>query len=144
MRAVLRDAIRCLAGQVGDGQRRLRLARQARGWVASHEEESPFSFENVCQGLGLDAARLRPQLLRMPISVAPDGRTRIALRASRDHQIRSLHRVGWTLAKLAAKFGVGTTRIAQICRRDVVAGGPEHQPGQPEAAFSGPPEPAGI
>lgn len=144
MRAVLQDAIRCLSGQVGGGHQRLALAQQARDWIASRDEEWPFSFENVCQGLGLDAHRLRPQLLRMPMSVVPDRPTRIARRASRDHQIRSLHRAGWTLATLAAKFDVGTPRIAQICRRGVVAGGADRQPGQPEAAFSGPPEPAGI
>jgi hypothetical protein len=137
MRAVLQDAIRCLAGEVGSGEERLELARQARDWVASHDQEWPFSFEHLCDGLGLDAARLRPRLLRMPVSVVPDWRERIARRASRDDQIRSLHRAGWTLAALAAEFGVGTMRIGQICRRGVLAGGPDRHPGQLEAAFSG-------
>ncbi len=66
MRAVLVDAIRCLAGEVSPLTERVRLASQARTWVRSQDEEWPFSFENVCAALDLQTARLRTLLLSPP------------------------------------------------------------------------------
>src|SRR5919197_5874514 len=64
MRAVLADAIRCLVGEAGSRHQRRALAAEAREWIALADPGWPFSFENVCDGLGLDAASLRRRLLR--------------------------------------------------------------------------------
>jgi len=64
MCAVLKDAIRCLAGEVGGGLERLRHAGEARAWFVSHDGESPLSFESVCHWLDFDTDRLRAQILR--------------------------------------------------------------------------------
>ena len=64
MRAVLGDAIRCLVGELGPRHRRGALATEAREWIEVADPRWPFSFENVCDGLGLDAANLRRRLLR--------------------------------------------------------------------------------
>jgi len=64
MRAVLEDAIRCLVGELGPRHQRGALAAEAREWIEVADPRWPFSFENVCDGLGLDAATLRRRLLR--------------------------------------------------------------------------------
>src|SRR2546428_7920041 len=64
MRAVLEDAIRCLVGELGPRHQRAALAAEAREWIEVADPRWPFSFENVCDGLGLDAANLRCRLLR--------------------------------------------------------------------------------
>lgn len=40
----------------------LRAARHASAYVASTDRGWPFSFENICEALGLDAGRLRRDL----------------------------------------------------------------------------------
>src|SRR2546426_927731 len=62
MRAVLEDAIRCLVGEVGPRHQRGALAAEAREWIETADPRWPFSFENVCDGLGLEAANLRRRL----------------------------------------------------------------------------------
>lgn len=63
MLAVLWDAIRCYQGY--DGGRRGRLAfEDARRWIESDESEGVFSFENICEVLGLMPQRVRQELLR--------------------------------------------------------------------------------
>src|SRR5438067_9639629 len=64
MRAVLEDAIRCLVGEVGPRRQRGALAAEAREWIEVADPRWPFSFENVCDGLGLDTANLRRRLRR--------------------------------------------------------------------------------
>jgi hypothetical protein len=74
MRAVLEDAIRCLIGEVGPRHQRGALAAEARQWIETADPRWPFSFENVCDGLGLDAANLRRRLLRdAPAPALPDA-----------------------------------------------------------------------
>jgi DNA-binding CsgD family transcriptional regulator len=59
MRAVLTDAIRCLAGRGREGQL---LKVEARRWVASRDLRWPFSFEGICCALDLDPQTIRRQL----------------------------------------------------------------------------------
>ncbi len=74
MRAVLEDAIRCLIGEVGPRHQRGALAAEARQWIEIADPRWPFSFENVCDGLGLNAANLRRRLLRdAPAPALPDA-----------------------------------------------------------------------
>src|SRR5207244_1705340 len=71
MRAVLEDAIRCLVGEVGPPHQRGALAAEAREWIETADPRWPFSFENLCDGLGLEAANLRRRLLRDAPAPAP-------------------------------------------------------------------------
>jgi len=74
MRAVLEDAIRCLIGEVGPRHQRGALAAEARQWIETADPRWLFSFENVCDGLGLNAANLRRRLLRdAPAPALPDA-----------------------------------------------------------------------
>ena len=77
--AVLIDAIRCLVGAAGTRERRARQV--ALRWLLSHDRKAPFSFHNVCETLGLDAARLRRSLLEPTFGA--DGVPRIALGGER-------------------------------------------------------------
>jgi len=77
--AVLIDAIRRL---VGGARMRERPARQPElRWILSRDAKAPFSFNNVCEALGLDSSRLRRSLLG-PAFWA-HGVPRIALGAER-------------------------------------------------------------
>lgn len=67
MRAVLRDAILCLQGQAPDVSKRCRarIANEARTWVISRDLTYVFSFETICDVLGIDANQLRARLLSL-------------------------------------------------------------------------------
>jgi len=69
MRAVLADAIRCLARAVGRPAEREKLARAARRWVMTMDASWPYSFENVCFALNLDPSGVRTRLLGPPATV---------------------------------------------------------------------------
>ena len=64
MCAVLEDAIRCLMGQGYPGHSRGLLAARARAWVAARDPRWPFSFECICDALGMESSALRRRLLR--------------------------------------------------------------------------------
>jgi hypothetical protein len=87
--AILMDAIRCLAGTPGGRRRdRLVLARRAEVWVRKRDTRWPFSFDNVCDALNIDAERMRTYLLnpaREPITQRQPPRvaSMAPLRASR-------------------------------------------------------------
>ena len=65
MLAVLQDALECLAGRAvctagSDTRRKL---REAADWVADNNETEVFSFNSVCEVLGVDAAAVRKALI---------------------------------------------------------------------------------
>jgi len=62
--AVLIEAIRCLEGTSGTRGERLILQRQAVRWFRGAEPASPFSFQRVCESLGIDPARVRRTVFR--------------------------------------------------------------------------------
>ena len=64
MSAVLEDAIRCLAGEIGPRSKRPELAIEAREWLMDTDRRWPFSFENICDALDMNADQLRSRLLR--------------------------------------------------------------------------------
>ena len=75
MLAVLEDAIHCLREHVGVmGARSLRLYADARRWLASEDEQSPFGFRRICEVLELDAGSVRRHL-RTPALVVLSGRS---------------------------------------------------------------------
>lgn len=65
MLAVLEDAIDCLQLR---GKRTKPIKRQlfqeSLDWVKRKDDNDLFSFENICQTLGIDASKLRSGLLR--------------------------------------------------------------------------------
>ena len=63
MAAVLVDAIGVLFGR-GSRPDQQRLRDETWNWVMAEDPEWPFSFENVCQALGLDPDRVRGRLGR--------------------------------------------------------------------------------
>lgn len=96
MHAVLQDAILCLHGHAYPVRDRARLAAEAGHWVTSTDRRWPFSFENVCDVLGLDAGYLRRRLLRTVAApqTAADGREGGAgATAPGDEMVRALRRV---------------------------------------------------
>ena len=65
MRAVLEDALRCVAKQFSHrGRRPQRLAREAEAWFFANDEHWPFAFVNICAVLGLDPEYVRRGLTR--------------------------------------------------------------------------------
>ena len=48
-----------------------RVVRKATAYMASADRTWPFSFENLCEALGLDASQLRTQLQTIPASAWP-------------------------------------------------------------------------
>ena len=72
MRAVLLDAILCLRAACGPQKLRQQLARDAQGWMTSTARNWPFSFENICEVLGINPSYLRTLLLS-PRGVSANG-----------------------------------------------------------------------
>ena len=75
--AVLIDAIRCMVGTAG--RREGRSRRNAVRWVLSRDTRSPFSFDNVCESLGFQPARIRRLLLGPALGVETGARLRLAV-----------------------------------------------------------------
>jgi hypothetical protein len=49
-----------------------RHVRKATAYVTSTDRTWPFSFENLCEALGLDAGRLRRELRTIPVFALPE------------------------------------------------------------------------
>ena len=65
MLAVLKDAIHCFQQDLGYARARARtLARQAERWIRASDWSSPFSFDSICDSLGIDPDCMRKALLR--------------------------------------------------------------------------------
>jgi hypothetical protein len=65
MLAVLEDGIRCFQEHLRNPRLNPRLlSEQAEEWIRAEDWDWPFSFNNVCDTLGLDPAALRAALLR--------------------------------------------------------------------------------
>ena len=66
MLAVLQDAVSTLLKHAGSARSRpRRLMREAEQWINARNSDWPFSFENICGVLNLDAAALREGLQRV-------------------------------------------------------------------------------
>jgi hypothetical protein len=65
MFAVLRDAVSCFQDNVGsDCKRKQAMHRDAEEWILEKDRSHLFSFENVCEILGLDPEYMRAGLTR--------------------------------------------------------------------------------
>jgi hypothetical protein len=62
MVAVLQDAVDCIRKRSAADPTG-RTARDAAAWMSSRDTDWPFSFERICEALGLDADRVRAVLL---------------------------------------------------------------------------------
>jgi len=83
MLAVLEDAVRCI--EKGRWQRRFgarRLAAEAEAWVRCNRADWPFSFANICEGLGFDVDAIRSRLLE----ITPTCEITIARRQACAHE----------------------------------------------------------
>src|SRR3989454_5460903 len=119
MRAVLEDAIRCLVGELGPRHQRGALAAEARQWIEIADPRWPFSFENVCDGLGLNAANLRRRLLRdAPAPALPDARqpggrgVRPRRETPAECDIVQMIRAGRPLRVVAQTFGISISKAS--------------------------------
>jgi hypothetical protein len=119
MRAVLEDAIRCLIGEVGPRQQRAALAAEARAWIETADPRWPYSFENVCDGLGLEAGTLRARLLRdvpapaLPETREPAGRgIRPRRETPAEYEIVEMIREGRPLRVVAQTFGISISKAS--------------------------------
>jgi hypothetical protein len=64
MLAVLEDGIRCFQEHLRNARSNPRLlSQQAEEWIRAVDYEWPFSFNNVCETLGIDPSALRHALL---------------------------------------------------------------------------------
>lgn len=85
MQAMLQDAVLCLMGQAAPMNERPALAAEARAWVESRSRAWIFSFESVCDALGINPDYARRRL--MAIADKPSGEEaangRCALRSLR-------------------------------------------------------------
>jgi hypothetical protein len=64
MAAVLNDAVRVISKH-----RSPRRLREEMAWFTSCDRTAVFAFENVCEALGIDAARIRRHVIAQPGTV---------------------------------------------------------------------------
>lgn len=77
MLAVLEDGIRCFQESLRNPRLKPRLlARQAEQWILSDDWDWPFSFNNVCDHLGLEPRAVRSTLLRQKLRGDATARSR--------------------------------------------------------------------
>ncbi|MFZ0888574.1 MAG: hypothetical protein WA005_08995, partial [Candidatus Binataceae bacterium] len=91
MLAVLVDAINLLQSARGAGTaRRSTVYGEARQWVFAPSNDHAFSFDNVCDGLGIDPVMLRERLANLGSRTAP---IRLRLKESGRAQRVTVNRV---------------------------------------------------
>ncbi len=94
MLAVLEDAVYTIlkyAGRAGRNPRR--LVREAEAWIAKSDPSWPFSYENICSVLGIDAAALRYRLRVFQIRGEQTGTTGAAALANQHRVVGRQHKV---------------------------------------------------
>ena len=120
LRAVLEDAIRCMAGEIGPVRERPMLAAEARVWVTDTERRWPMSFENVCESLGFEAGALRARLLRNHPALAMIDPTDARLtprprrEAPAEADVVRMIREGQPLRVVAERFGISISKASII------------------------------
>ena len=117
MRAVLEDAIRCLVGEIGPSRERPQLAADAREWVVARDARWPFSFDNICDAVGLDCESLRGRLLRdAPIIPFTGAEPTVVRRPKRERpaedDIVKMIRSGQPLRVVAETFGISVSKVS--------------------------------
>jgi len=76
MLAVLEDGIRCFQEHLRNPRSNPRLlSQQAEAWIRAVDYDWPFSFNNVCETLGIDPSALRAALLAWKARRAAESAT---------------------------------------------------------------------
>lgn len=99
MLAVLEDGIRCFQEHLRNPRYNPRLlSQEAEEWIRAEDWDWPFSFNNVCENLGVNPEALRTSLLRWKAqrlavlepngTAAPRKVYRLHLRTKRAHGVR--------------------------------------------------------
>ena len=83
MQAMLQDAVLCLMRQAAPMNERPQLYAEARAWVESRSRAWVFSFESVCDALGINADYARRRLMSLADKPADAENSRCALRSLR-------------------------------------------------------------
>jgi hypothetical protein len=104
---------------VGPLRERPQLAADARSWVIEEDRCWAFSFENVCDALGLSAEALRARLLRTIAPVPFDGAdidVRVPSRPRRpvpaEEDVMRMIREGNPLRVVAERFGISVSKAS--------------------------------
>jgi AraC-like DNA-binding protein len=118
MQAVLADAVRCLQGAAGPARHRARLAAEAKAWIEVRNARWAFSFENVCQQLGIDPETIRRRLLAVaacgPAAAPEASAPRRACRAQPTDEIAAMIRAGKPLRIVAEHFGISIAQASAL------------------------------
>ena len=117
MAAVLADAIRCLKGEIGPDDERPILVAEARAWIEDDDTRWPFSFENICLTLGIDAATLRRRVLAYRVEIAAPPRPRARRPVStpaKASAVTDMILAGHPLRDVARVLGISTTRASTL------------------------------
>ena len=97
MFAVLTDAIECFQKYLDENSRRSRrLYSEAAAWIASRDSSWPYSFENICEVLNINANYLRLGLMQWRINHESHKKLPKRLREPLRYQYRVKHsRIGF-------------------------------------------------
>ena len=123
MRAVLEDAIHCMAAETGPPAERLQLATRARAWVVAEDVGWPFSFTNLCDALGFSPETLRARLLAtaptLPLDddgtdVEAAGRSQRRMPAGLEGDVNDMIRAGQPLRAVAQRFGISVSKVSTL------------------------------
>jgi len=92
MFAVLTDAIECFQKYLGAQSRRCRnLFKEAEAWITNKDSKELYSFENVCEVLGISPSYLRVGLNRWQIEHENTRGLRRRIREPLRYQYRVKH-----------------------------------------------------
>jgi hypothetical protein len=123
MRAVLEEAVHCLAADTGPTGKRSRLAAEARVWVANDDLQWPFSFANLCDALSFNCETLRARLLAstpilLPLDTNGVAAIEVARRSRRrgpaEQDINDMIRAGYRLRAVAERFGISVSKASVL------------------------------
>jgi hypothetical protein len=83
MGGILADAVRSFQRNFGaTGRERRQEFREARFWIFQDKGDGPFSFEDVCDALGVDPRRLRELIIRWEKNRRPGDKPRMIRRSA--------------------------------------------------------------
>jgi hypothetical protein len=89
MFAVLTDAIECFQKYLGAQSKRCRnLFKEAEAWITNKDSKEFYSFEHVCEALGISPGYLRLGLNQWRIDHTGDGGLRKRIREPLRYQYR--------------------------------------------------------
>jgi hypothetical protein len=83
MGGILADAVRCFQRNFdARSQNKRQEFREAKFWIFHDRGEGPFSFEDVCDALGIDPRRLRLLITRWEKNRRPEDKPRMIRRSA--------------------------------------------------------------